>query len=361
MKIKKLIFLFLIPLFLGGCFDYNELNDLAIVSGVGIDFEGNEYAVTFEILSTKKEGEKSSSASTYNVTAKGKTITEAFANNGKNMDKVPYYDHIEIVVISEEIAKEHLKEVSEYLIRSSKFRNEFYTAIATDTSAKEVISTTSKEKPIAANFIVDLLEHNNDSKSAAYYTPFTETLNAILTDGEDAIMSTITVKEKEIVLSGMGVFKDFELKHIFNPDEASIINLLNNFDPKTVFFEKTCEKEKTIVISAYDAKVKIEPNREKVKISATINARINEDNCGYDLRKEKSYEELEKEFKKIIEEKMNQVLTELQKNKSNALHIGKEYYNSTRDKDIYRWTNQNFEYEINLKINKKGLIFEVNK
>lgn len=356
---KKLIFLLFIPLLLGGCFDYNELNDLAIVSGVGIDYEDNMYQVTFEIISTKKEGESSGATSTYNVTATGNTITEAFANNGNNMDKVPYYDHIEIVVISEEIAKVHLQEVSEYLIRSSKFRNEFYMAIASGNSAKDLISTTSKEKPVASTFLVDLLEHNNSSISSSYYTPFTETLNSILTKGEDAIMSTFKIENEEIVLNGMGIFHDFELKEILDLNDASIINLLNNFNPNTIFFEKTCENGKTIVISIYESNVKIEPNENDVKISATLNARINEDNCGYNLREVDTYQTLEKEFTKIIEQEMNDVIEKLKETESNVLNIGKSYYNKYRDKNYFLWTNQKFQYDINLKINKKGLIFEV--
>ena len=111
---KKLLILLIIPFILSGCYDYNELNDLAIISGIGIDYEDEEYVVTYEILSTKKEGETSASSSTYNVTSRGKTVVEAFSNNGNLMDKVPYFEHVDVVVISEEIAKNNLKEVGEY-------------------------------------------------------------------------------------------------------------------------------------------------------------------------------------------------------------------------------------------------------
>ena len=50
---KKFILLLLIPLFLGGCYDYNGLNDLAIISGIAIDYEDDEFKVTFEVISTK--------------------------------------------------------------------------------------------------------------------------------------------------------------------------------------------------------------------------------------------------------------------------------------------------------------------
>lgn len=356
---KKILILLIIPILLGGCYDYNELGDLAIVSGIGIDYKDDEFEVTFEILSTKKEGEQgSSSSSTYNVTAKGNTVAEAFSKNGNNMDKVPYYDHIKVVVISEDIAKNHLKEISELLIRNSKLRNEFYITIAKNASAKDIISSSSKEKPVAAQFIVDLLEHSNDSSSAGYYAPFTKILRNILTDGEDAIMSTLKLEDDKIILDGMAVFKDFELKYIYNNNEAAVINLLNNFKSRTVFFEKSCGNKKT-VMSIYESDIKIEPNNEIIKVSGKLNGRINENNCDYDLKEEKTYQKLQKEFTNVVTDEMNKIINSLQLFESNALSIGKNYYNKYRQKNFYLWTTQDIKFDLDLKINKKGLIFEV--
>ena len=361
---KKILILLFIPLLLSGCFDYNELSDLAIVSGIGIDYEDNKYIVTFEILSTKKEGETSASSGSYNVTSTGSTVFEAFNNNGNLMDKVPYFEHVDVIIISEEIAKNHLKEVGEYIIRTSKLRNESYLAIATNTSSKKVIEATTKDKPVAASFITNLMENNKNSASAGYFMPYTEILNSILTNGEDAILSVITIKEdkdeKTPELVGLGVFEDFKLKHIFNIEDSSMLNLLNNFDHQVVFFEDHCNNG-VIVISIYESEIKIEPNKENVKISGKLNARINEDTCNDNLRDETIYEELQNKFTKIIEQKMTHVLETLQTEKSNALKIGKYYYEKTRTPDYKLWTKQRFIYDLDLKINKKGLIFEVNK
>ena len=357
---KKILFLLIIPFLLSGCYDYNELNDLAIISGVGIDYKDDKFSVTFEIISTKKSGgDSSASSSSYNVTAEAKTITEAFLKNGNNMDKVPYFDHIEIVVISEEIAKNYLNEVSEYLIRSTKFRDEFYMAISKDTTAKELISTTTKEKPLASNFLVQLLENSHDSDSAGYYTPFTETLNSIITDGEDAIMQVFTLKDKKIVLDGMGIFKDFELKTIINTEKSPIVNLLNNFNIQNILFSHSCDKNNKVVISIYDGNIKFEPNINNITVKAKLNARIHEDNCSESLRNVDTYKELESEFTKIIESIMKDIINILKTYESNALKIGLYEHIKYRNDKYFEWKDKEFKYDIDLKINKKGLIFEV--
>ncbi len=361
---KKLLFILILPFMLSGCYDYNELNDLALIAGIGIDYDEDMYKVTFEILSTKKSGEQSGATSTYTVSAKGKTLTEAFMNNGNNMDKVPYYDHVEIVIISEEVAKKHLEDVSEYIIRSSKFRNEVYLTISKDKSAEDILKATSKEKPVASTFMVDLLEHSNNSSSAGYYTPFTKFLNKTLTHGEDGMASVFTLKDKDIILNGLGIFKDFKLVYIFNDDEAAIVNLLNNFNPNTILFTKSCDNNNNnnkTVLSIYDSKIKIEAMDNKIKISGTLNGRINADACGYNFRDVDTYEILEKDFTNIISNKMDNIIDIFKMEESNALSIGKIYYNKYRKENYLLWTQQDFVYDLDLKINKKGLIFQVKR
>ena len=153
---KKFILLLLIPLFLGGCYDYNGLNDLAIISGIAIDYEDDEFKVTFEVISTKKEGETSGSSNTYYVTSSGDNIVYAFTNAANKMDKVPYFEHVEMVVFSKNVAQEYLEDCIDYLIRTERLRNEFYAAIS-DGKAEELLSANSKEHPIVSNYLVQLL------------------------------------------------------------------------------------------------------------------------------------------------------------------------------------------------------------
>ena len=62
---------------------------------------------------------------------------------------------------------------------------------------------------------------------------------------------------------------------------------------------------------------------------------------------------------KLLKKKLDNVLKEFQTYQSNALNIGRSYYNKYRVKDFYLWTKQDILYDIDLKINKKGLTFEV--
>ena len=356
---RKIFLILLIPFLLSGCYDYNQLNDLAIISGIGIDYESDEFKVTFEVISTKKEGETSGSNSTYYITSSGKTLVDAFTKSANKIDKVPYFEHVEMVVFSRKVAENHLADCIDYLIRTERLRNEFYTAIA-EGSAEDLIGASTKEHPIVSSYLVQLLEFNNETYNSAYYIQFTKTLKSMLTEGEDAMLPVFKMDDDDnIELLGLGIFKDFHLVHTFNNEEASIVNLLHNFDVESIHFSMSCDNNESITIADYKSNVSIEPGKDKIVVRATINARISESTCSYDLKDAGTYLKLESEFSKVIEEELDQVLKEFQIYQSNALNIGRSYYNKYREKDFYLWTRQDIEYDIDLKINKKGLTFEV--
>ena len=81
---KKLflsILLVLSLLCLSGCSNYHELNDLAIVSAMGIEKEDNKYKVTLELYKEVKESNSgSASKKSESVTGLGKSIEEAIKN-----------------------------------------------------------------------------------------------------------------------------------------------------------------------------------------------------------------------------------------------------------------------------------------
>ncbi len=356
---KKIILLIFIPLFLGGCYDYNGLNDLAIISGIAIDYEDEEFTVTFEIISTKKEGETSASSNTYYVTSTASNIVYAFTQAANKMDKVPYFEHVEVVIFSQTVAKSHLTECIDYLIRSEKLRNEFYASVS-ENKAADILMASTEEHPIVSTYLTDLLEYNSETYNAGYYAPFTKTVNSILTDGLDAMLPVFTLNQDEVIeLVGLSVFKDYNLVGIFTIDEASVINLLNNFESKSIHFKMTCGNEEEVVITIYEGDVKIEANEDDFVVKATLNAQISELTCNYDLKEASSYTDLEEEFTAIVIAKMDKVLKELQQLESNVLNIGRSYYNKYRIENFYLWTTQDIKYDIDLKINKKGLTFEV--
>ena len=79
-KIKYLVLL--LPLFLSGCYNYRELNDLGITTAISIDYE-DEYKVEAEFVNPiKAEDSSSSSESAFvSFSSSAPSIEEALKKN----------------------------------------------------------------------------------------------------------------------------------------------------------------------------------------------------------------------------------------------------------------------------------------
>ena len=158
---KKLLLLLIIPLFLTGCYDYQELNNRAIIAGVAIDYEEDAFHIDLEILNNKKSSnQEEESSKTYYVKGSGPTLDKAFQDCHSRLSKEPYYSHLKILILGEEVAKEKLSEVLDYMIRDAAIRNIFLPVLAKGSKASEILETTTTENPIVSTSIQSMIENN---------------------------------------------------------------------------------------------------------------------------------------------------------------------------------------------------------
>ena len=99
---KKILIIFII-FFLTGCWNYQELNSLAITTAMAIDeADDGKYEVSLLIANSKKGQSNSDEAESQTVlySGKGKTITEALKSIDSLSSRQIYLGHISVVVIS---------------------------------------------------------------------------------------------------------------------------------------------------------------------------------------------------------------------------------------------------------------------
>ena len=97
---KKIILLFLFCILLTGCWNYRELNDLAIVSGIGIDKDEDGYVVSFLISNAENIViEDNTIAEPVLMTGRGKNIIEAISEIDSHCPNEIYMGHISVLVV----------------------------------------------------------------------------------------------------------------------------------------------------------------------------------------------------------------------------------------------------------------------
>ena len=163
---KKLIIIPII-LILTGCWNYNELNNLAITTGIAIDKKEEKYEVTYLISNAKKNeiSAKEGEAGTTTYRGIGDTIQEAINDIELKMPFEPYNGHLVITVISDEVAKEGIENILDYLARDTESRNFFYILLSKDVQAKNILEIISPLQTFPSQTIASDIETSASDSS----------------------------------------------------------------------------------------------------------------------------------------------------------------------------------------------------
>ncbi len=321
---KKLLIIPLI-LLLTGCWNYYELNNLAICTGIAIDKKENKYEVTYLISNAKKNevSAKEGEAGTTTYTGIGETIQEAINDLQIKMPFEPYSGHLVVTIISEEIAKEGIENILDYLARDTESRNFFYILLSKNTKAKNILEIISPLQTFPSQTIASDIETSSAESSLIYKITYNDFIYTLLEQGINPVLNSITIignKEKgtdtkelsdtipqaTIKIDTLGIFKDDKLLGWATQDESKGINLLTN-NIENFYVKTKCEDKYMMnYVENIKTKTNIDLQNNKVKVKISGKATILETNCKIDLENPDNIKKIEQDIKnelnRIIQE-----------------------------------------------------------
>ena len=315
---KKFIFLIPLIFLLTGCYNYRELNDLAIISGVSISKKDDIYNITVEVVNPKKEQDTSSGKEPDYVIYEGtgNSMQEAFRNIVKESPQKLYGAQIDLLIIDEETAKEGLDEILDFFARDPEVRSEFYVVISKNSDSLKVISPLVN---LSSKSIVNSLESTNTYMGIAnlityhellsnYINPYIEiALPSIEMIGNEAIGETnlnieTTTSSANNFISNMTIFKDNKMLDYLTKEESLGYNIIMG-NTKTVLIRNEYDNNEFIVNEIIESKTEMKPNIKENEITINIKgtASISEINKKIDLESNKEIKKIEKDLNKKIE------------------------------------------------------------
>ncbi len=355
----KKIFILITCIFLvTGCYDNIELNELAIITGLGIDYKDDEFYLTYEILSDTKT-EDNSAMKSYTISGSGKTIAEAFVKTNYKVGKNPYFAHLKITLLSETIIKDKIKEIVDYLIRDTNIRDEFILLVAKDNSPEEILKHNDKNNPVVSDLIMNIINNEIYNNSLAIGDFFQKNVVKAISDYQDNILNSITIKDDKIGIANSYIFKGYNYQNVLSLQDSVIYNLFDKNVHAMDFSKEYDDKNVTITIT--NSKKDISITDDKITIDLKLEAKVLENNAKFDLKEEDSYQKLNRDFEKVIENQVKDFIIVLQENESDILGLQEIYYKNTRKSNKGLWTSAKVKINVDLKINTKGFIFEVAK
>lgn len=362
MKKIKIILLIIITLFISGC-SYKELNDLAIASALGIDYENNEYIISAQVMELKKkENEDLSTALIYS--GKGKSISEALRNISLKYPNSLYLGHLELIILGKGEIEHGINNSLDYFIRTSDARNDALVLISTKNSAYEIINPNEEKKEeFPVKDIVTTIKNSKEKNGLVIETNYEELIKNYL---EHGISQTLTQIEnittenneyKDTVLSNIGVFDNYHYKGELDKKSAIAYNLINN-NFNDISIDITYDK-KLVSVSLISPKSKLNLKLKNDKINVDINVNIEEGilniNDKNNLLEKKFLLEIEDKTKKEIEKYINNLINFNKEHDTDLLGLKNiiykkhnKVYKNYKDKNIYDIADFNININVYL-------------
>ena len=375
----KKIFVIVLTLFIlllsSGCYNYKEINEMAIVSSIGIDKDdkNDKYIVSAQIMNSK-ESEDSEDSQIIVYTKEGDTIHEALRNVTLESPRKLYGNHLSKIVLSEEVAKEGIDNVLDTFNRLSEVRNEFIITVVKDNKASDVLKVLTSTETIPAEYVKLSLKIADETSGLTYTTKLDEFISLYLKKGIDPVVPVLKIDKKskkgttidnitttdpmsKIVIENLAVTNKGKLETYLKSEEVIGYNFLRNQIQKMIIPVKCDDKNNYASIAVLKNKTKSNTSKKDNKyiINFDINSEaiITEYNCESNLKNEKVIEKLEKDTEKKINRYIKKSLDKQKETKGKFLGLERLIY-----LHYPKYKNEDYSVKYNVKVNlvRKGEI-----
>lgn len=381
---KKFILILAFIFLLSGCYDYKELNDYSIVTGIAIDKNEDKYEVSVLISNSSKSSTETDSKESNVVvyTGKGTTLYSAFKDIGLVSPKEIYIGSFSVLIISQDIAREGINNVVDLFLRYPSSRKSFYIVISKD-KAKDVLKIMTPLANFPSQNISNNLSSSTNLQGIIGKINFNKLLSILVQNGVDPAINTIKVIGNEekgskqsnlettkpqtyVKLDNLAIFKNYKLVSIANRNESIGINFINGNVKET--YLKLNYNDGYVVIDTNKIKTNIEAkldNKPKVKINIKGEAKIIECNGDINLEDYKTVEKLQKLSNKKIKKIVNQGISLAKKNNTDIFGFGlifSKNYPKYFEKNKNNWDKifKNLNIDTNIKIILKNKVSSKN-
>ncbi|MET3290872.1 UNVERIFIED_CONTAM: spore germination protein [Brevibacillus sp. OAP136] len=274
------ILLLCIALLSTGCWDRREIEDMGMVVGVAIDKgkgkQKNRIVITNQFVNTltgKKE--EATVHRAYNLESAEKNVYETAKYMSTLTDNTPYYTHLKVIVISEDIASSvDLMNLINWFLRDRQLRRTINIVIAKG-SAKEILKKETEKGEIPSIEIWGTTKNYKDTAKIPIFLTIGE-MGMNMTQKKSYLIQLIEPQKKWVKLSGAAVISGKERK---------LIGWLNDQDMFGLKFLQGGKKAAgSGVIPVIDPETKNPIVYEYKKIKSTINPIGKGDQLAFDVK-----------------------------------------------------------------------------
>jgi spore germination protein KC len=195
-----------------GCWNYQELENRYVVSGIAFDKgkQGHRYRLSFEVLDLTGGNTQSAEIKTKLFESEGDTVADAVNRASKTSDKSLYFSDCKVLIFSKDIAKEGLTPALDWLNRDPRPRFTVQVFVSQENTAGELFQTESKSGGIISFQIANSMESfATGGKSLQMHLYDVD--NILLGEGKDLVLPCLQKsrqgKNPPVEVYGTAVFR----------------------------------------------------------------------------------------------------------------------------------------------------------
>lgn len=267
------LLLTVIPVSASGCFDRRELDTLGIVMGVAMDKaekDGDAVKVTIQMSNPAGGGDDKSSKSEsggseggakpyINVSGEGQNINYIVRELQHQMSRRIYVAHSQVLLISEDLAREGVRDRLDFFARAPEARMTVYMFV-TKGSAADTLDTKPEFEKLPSTELARLLKDQKITSQVPQVTELDFVSRLISkTTGAVAPMTEVIEKDgRELTeVSGCAVFKGDKMVGTFDKTQTRGLLFIEN-EVKTGVLLVTVQ-DATATVEIRQAKSKVKP------------------------------------------------------------------------------------------------------
>jgi len=230
-RYKKLLICILSSmLLLVGCWDMVEIDRRLFVGLIGVDLCDKPNLFTFhfsipiarEITGGESGGGGGGGESVGLLTTEAYSLIDAARNLSLRVNRDIYFEHLRMVVIGEDVAREHLQDILNPLMRQTEFNRRCRIAIS-EGSAEKVMKVTPWVERLKAEYMETL--YSSKKMSGKFVgMEMGDFFRNLYANNGSTLISKITPNGTEVNIGGSGVIKNFKFVGWLNEEETQGVN-----------------------------------------------------------------------------------------------------------------------------------------
>lgn len=375
---KKVILLIFLTFICTGCYNYKELNELGIVSAMGISKDGDLYNLDIQLLNvldSEKSGLNKSPITV--ISGQGETIFEAARSMNKKTSKVFFLADVDYVFLDQSVLNDGLDEIMDFLIRDTRLSLNFLVVTSTENKSLDILSSISHFDTNSANNLYDAIMNSETRYGGINSLHVRELINNYYAKGKYTLFPNVYIKdtskssendsledsksESYVEVKNMVFFKDKEVIELTDEETKGVNFLRNKIKNATLTIE--CDGG-YFTIETLESKMKLKSklNIDQLNVKGNVGAEIVYYGCKDNLDNADVLKSISKKAEKEVESYITKAFNKSKKYNYDFLGLGNYIYKNNYkyfDFENKDWNKDglnklNLKYNIDVSLYKQG-------